>query len=216
MKLPPRDHPQRKQQGMALLIALIVLVVVTILGLVSMRTALFQNRVSINNQVETLAFQSAESGLDYVMDFARQQSAGPDGIPNNGDPGEIPVTDPAHVFNQAISNPEARRVCQTEDGSTPVAEDTGIQVGQENSDITAAFETLEGEDGLCDPLPGVPARVTVMVKEAAGGSDLIEGFDVSGSSALTVQIVARGDIPNTSVSSIHAEEWFRPGPGGVD
>jgi len=216
MRFARRSTPRRNQQGMALLIALIVLVVVTILGLVSMRTALFQNRVSINNQVETLTFQAAESGLDYVMDFAQRQSAGPDGILNNGDPGEIPVSDPDHIFNQAISNTEARRVCPTSDGSDPVSENTGLSVGSEDEDIVEAFGMLDDDDALCDPLPGTAARVTVMVKEAGGGGDLIEGFDVSGSAALTVQIVAQGDIPNSNVRSIHAEDWARPGPGGVD
>lgn len=189
----------RDQQGMALLIALIVLVVVSMLGVVSMRTALFQNRVSINNQVETLAFQAAETGLDDTMALAKAQAHGPNGVDDGGGLDDVATTSENHLFGQAINdrmNP--RRVCMTEDGNQVIDSSHGTRIDDEHIESTEP----------CDPVDGATARVTTMVSETLPDPDAIQGYDLETYTALAVQIRAEGNIPNTNINSIHVEKWW--------
>lgn len=63
-------HGGVAQRGVALLIALVVLIVVTLLGTAAMRSALFQSKVAVNAQASQLLFQGAESGLESITSHA--------------------------------------------------------------------------------------------------------------------------------------------------
>lgn len=56
----------RHQQGVALLVTLVLLVIVTFMGLVAMRSGLLNVAMSTNSQVDTLLFQSADAGVTSV------------------------------------------------------------------------------------------------------------------------------------------------------
>lgn len=58
-----RCSPPRHQQGVALVVALVLLLVVTIIGLASMRGTSMQERISANMYDRSLAFQRAEAAL---------------------------------------------------------------------------------------------------------------------------------------------------------
>jgi type IV pilus assembly protein PilX len=59
-----RGHARgRRQRGVALVVALILLVVMTLLGLVASRGTLLQERMSANSYDRSLAFQRSESAL---------------------------------------------------------------------------------------------------------------------------------------------------------
>lgn len=63
-----RTHRNLKQcqNGAALITALVMLVILTMLGLSSMTTNTMEERMSANSQEINRAFQSAESGLDQA------------------------------------------------------------------------------------------------------------------------------------------------------
>lgn len=185
-------RPRHGQRGMALLIALVVLVVVSILGVVAMRTALFQSRVSVNSQIQNLAFQAAESGLDSALQRAKEQIA--DGImPRNE----------AHIFNQAV-NVRPQRVCLTEDG---------VQVIPDG--IYNAADAPDYSDGTeCEALPESNTTVTTVLGLAPDSHTLaIQNMDpMNGAVAQGMQMRAYAEVPNTHVTAVHAEEWgmYRP------
>lgn len=56
----------KKQQGAALMTALIMLVILTMLGLSSMSTNTMEERMAANSQEVNRAFQAAETGLDLA------------------------------------------------------------------------------------------------------------------------------------------------------
>jgi len=56
-------HGARKQRGVALVVALILLVVATLIGLAASRGAMLQERMSSNTYDRSLAFQRSESAL---------------------------------------------------------------------------------------------------------------------------------------------------------
>lgn len=58
-----RSFPPRRQQGVALVVALVLLLVVTMIGLASMRGTSLQERMSANMYDRSLAFQRAEGAL---------------------------------------------------------------------------------------------------------------------------------------------------------
>lgn len=177
---------------MVLAIALIVLVVVSILGIVAMRTALFQNRVSINSQLETLAFQAAQSGLSAMVAL--------------DDTATTTVDERSTFFEQAyLDSDSPRRVCLTATGT--LASDSTH--GTRDPDTQAI-----GFDTPCDALPNNPARVTTMISRSPNSGGMLEGTDPESGGEMTVQMRAEGDVPDTRVRSISAEDWYRGAPAG--
>lgn len=63
MKQPRHLSASRRQSGVALIVVLILLMVMTLLGLASLRGTLMEERMSANLFDRSLAFQAAESAL---------------------------------------------------------------------------------------------------------------------------------------------------------
>lgn len=60
-----------RQQGAALIVVLMLLVIITILGIASMRGAIMQERMAANVTTRGMAFQVAEAGLRQAEIIAR-------------------------------------------------------------------------------------------------------------------------------------------------
>src|SRR5690606_27310667 len=58
---------QSYQRGAVLLMALIVLIMVSLLGLSAMRASIFSNKVSIGVQADTMTFEAAETALGLTF-----------------------------------------------------------------------------------------------------------------------------------------------------
>jgi len=66
MKKPANNlsNPQRrKQSGVTLVITLILMVLITVIGIASLRTTSLEEKMAANMQQSTRAFESAESGI---------------------------------------------------------------------------------------------------------------------------------------------------------
>jgi type IV pilus assembly protein PilX len=64
-----RLHSAHGQRGAALIVALVFLIVLTLLGVSSMRTSTLQERMAGNLRDSNLAFQAAEAGLREAEQF---------------------------------------------------------------------------------------------------------------------------------------------------
>lgn len=102
-------RPLRRQQGAALVTVLVLLLVMTLLGIVSVRATVLEERMSAGMLDRSLAFQAAEAALREgerratVVAFpASGCSSGVCGIP---DPSAAPVWESATVWANA---PEAQ------------------------------------------------------------------------------------------------------------
>jgi type IV pilus assembly protein PilX len=56
-------YPRRAQRGAALIVALILLIVITLVGLAAVGTTILQNKMTANQYDRQIAFQSAEAAL---------------------------------------------------------------------------------------------------------------------------------------------------------
>ncbi len=66
--MPHRDPPPRRRQaGVALITALVILVILTILGVTALSTTSLEQRMAVGVQEGQRAFQAAESGLMMTM-----------------------------------------------------------------------------------------------------------------------------------------------------
>jgi Tfp pilus assembly protein PilX len=62
-----RNHPlPRRQRGVALIVTLFILVIVTFIGLIAMRSGMQQVAMSTNSQVAVVLFQNADAGTTSV------------------------------------------------------------------------------------------------------------------------------------------------------
>ncbi len=76
--MPSSNVPNcRQQQGAALIISLIVLLVLTILGVQSMQTSVLEERMAGNFKDKRQAFEAAEAGLKAAEAFINLQTAPP-------------------------------------------------------------------------------------------------------------------------------------------
>lgn len=58
-----RQNVKRRQDGFSLLIALVFLLILTVLGMVAMRSATLQEKMTGHSRDKTIAFLAAEAGL---------------------------------------------------------------------------------------------------------------------------------------------------------
>lgn len=187
--------PHRRQEGMALLIALVVLVVVSILGATSMRSALFQGKVSVNQQASQLTFQGAESGIESVFEQSVFQV-------ENG----VPPQNPNHIFYRAVISGEPLRLCYSAGGAVSVDNEV--------------VRTVSGTDLLFDmddcPQRGDnPVVVTAVVAAPPPGLDQslpLEGTSLCGNNTTcfgTTQIYSRAfaSIAGRGLERSHVQMW---------
>lgn len=178
----------RKQRGIAMLVALVVLVVVSILGVTAMRIALFQNKVSINSQLSQHLFQGAETGLQGVSALMLSELVD----------GQHPLADPLATLARAASG-QVVRIC-IDGAGVPAAAGTANRTGPEEFD----YEPCDSFDGnrlavtgiLAPPPPDVPAAVP------------IEGYDVNGNYMLQ-QVYSRSyaGIGGVRAQASHVQMW---------
>lgn len=62
---PERTYPHR-QRGVVLIVTLVILVIITFVGLIAMRTGMLQVAMSTNSQVSAVLFQNADAGTGSV------------------------------------------------------------------------------------------------------------------------------------------------------
>ena len=68
---------KRRQVGVALIMALVFLILLTILGLTAMSTTILQEKMTANMKDKNLAFQAAESGLVAAEQWLNAQLSKP-------------------------------------------------------------------------------------------------------------------------------------------
>lgn len=173
---------------MALLVALVVLVVVSMLGVTAMRLALFQNKVSINSQVAQHLFQGAETGLQGISTLMLSEMVD----------GEHPLQDAAGSLARAV-NGEVLRICVDDEGvpaDSGNANRTGPETFQFQPCASFAGNRLSVTSILAPPPPDIPAAVP------------IEGYDVNGNYVLQ-QVYSRSyaGIGGIRAQASHVQLW---------
>ena len=93
-RLPPSTRPLCRQQGVALIVALILLVVITVIGLAAIRTSTLQEKMAGNTFDRAQAFQVAEA----TMQLASATILPPAAAPN-------PATYQANAYTNCANNP---------------------------------------------------------------------------------------------------------------
>jgi len=62
---------QSKQAGAALIVALVILLAVTMIGISAVKSGLFHERMAFNAQANELSFQAAETAISGVIEEAK-------------------------------------------------------------------------------------------------------------------------------------------------
>lgn len=65
----------RRQRGVALLIALLILVIVSLMGTTAMRTSMFSAKIATGTQISAMAFEGAESAISATIHNLKNDSA---------------------------------------------------------------------------------------------------------------------------------------------
>ena len=112
-----------QQEGVALIVALLILVIISILGVSAMRTSIFNARISLGAQVGTMTFQAAESAIAAVYEEAISD-----------------ITQPGHVLGNALTQKSA--------GLIQIQDRCVTRTDKRKADLCAAGDFLDSRDLL--------------------------------------------------------------------
>ncbi|WP_321413291.1 pilus assembly PilX N-terminal domain-containing protein [uncultured Desulfobacter sp.] len=94
-------HPVNNNEGSALIIALMILVVVTIIGVSSMNTSTIEIKIASNDRLYKTSFYAADGGTEVGRELIEQNIACADGF--NAEPltiGSVEVVDKDFAFQE--------------------------------------------------------------------------------------------------------------------
>lgn len=179
------------QQGVALLVALMILVIISLMGIAAMRTSLFNAKIAASAQGGTMAFQAAESAISAVYDEAR-----------NGDP-----SDPTNVIGAAVSAYGAA-------GATEI-QYRCVTAAKISTKAKCASSDYLDSRGLVKA--GSRTLLTGVRQDLSGGSQI----SVTASSTIAYGYydfltVAKGSVPAFNIDNYNAQEFTKFGPLGTD
>lgn len=96
--------PPRRQQGIVLVVGLVFLLVLTIIGVTSLRTTTLQERMAGNLQQRTVAFQDAEARISRLIDSLNATSINLSTNDTCDETNIDPDTNPDSVNANAVSS----------------------------------------------------------------------------------------------------------------
>lgn len=153
----------KKQQGMALVMGLMLLLVITLLGIATLRGTSMQERMSANNQQQAITFQGAEAAIRVVMDELRAVTQPPAGVTQS-------------VLITALNN-----------GTAPTA--TQLATTQRTADSTSQYAGATVSNGTTSTATLTYANTTISAGSSMGigssGSILNYNFVIDASSTQT-------------------------------
>lgn len=170
--------PVAKQQGAALIVSLMILLIMAIIGVSALSNTGLEEKMSKNFQSSTIAFQAAESAIQQVV---IQGDAGGTGQYDN--PFYVAADDPLLMALDA----------GLDDASTVVSHDLDPNAYIVNTQLNANSTVIYKSDGYC---PGTSTDVSICYYFEVSAAVEIEN---TGTTATHVQGVGRPS-PNTNAS----------------
>lgn len=167
------------QQGIALIVVLVLLIAVSLLGVAVMRSAAMQERMSANLRDRSVAFESAESVLRHVQTVVMASGAWAQTPPSNADcsnlgvcprgatPSWQPAPDSAYDADRLPQEPEYWVEYLGQDVANKVDDDAQCKSEEERNNPNLDCRTLS-------------YRVTVRSR-AAGRADVLIQANIVGS-----------------------------------
>lgn len=173
-----------KERGLALMVALLVLVIISVLGITAMRTSMFNARVALGAQTSVMVFQGAESAINAVV------------IEAIGDTQDLPN----HVIGRAMRQlslgvVEIQERCVTAANPSVVGTCGADDFLDARSRVKASSQTIVKRNVR-------PAAGTQL--SSAGSSTTSFGF-------YDFVTVAEAEIPAFNLSETHVQEMTRFG-----
>lgn len=104
---PGGSRLAERQQGVSLVIVLVLLIATSLLGMAVLRSSAMQERMSANLRDRSLAFQAAESALRYAQDVVLSGSSWDTSVPTVDDctNSSVCVVDPTDPASAAFVPP---------------------------------------------------------------------------------------------------------------
>jgi Tfp pilus assembly protein PilX len=177
-----------RQQGMALLVTMVILVVVTTMGLIAMRSGMLHLAIGTNAQVSMLNFQEADSGIVSVEKAVGTGSTAQNAILPNGVLGMAPGFERIACMKQgalsAPTTPTGMVRCNVSTMNTDASSGRGsmaVQVSMINP-TNAVGEGQSGEVYGSD-IDATPTAGTLLIRTYS--TSVIPNF--GGATTTTVQ-----------------------------
>lgn len=113
------------QKGAVLVVSLIILLLMTIIGVTSMRTTIMEERMAGNMRDRMLAFESAEAGLKFAQDFIESNVVSLGSFDDDGSDG---------LYDDSVPQDKTKNIWEVIDW-------TGSDAGNNNKAISGSAMT---------------------------------------------------------------------------
>lgn len=186
-----RSPRRSTQRGAVLFVTLMILLIITILGIASMRLGLTQSVISRNATVDNVLFQSSEAVLNVVMTEATI-------CDNTNSCQSI-----SNVVGGAASGTPTIR-CLTNEGVKSVS--TVADCGKTILGVASNYMDKKG------------TIRAYAVTTSTGGTAPLEGTDMAAFGGASFKTEATSEIPSLGVSTTHVQEFYKvaPSPEALD
>ncbi|MGA8260303.1 MAG: PilX N-terminal domain-containing pilus assembly protein [Arenicellales bacterium] len=156
-----RTRAPASQQGIVLVIGLVFLLVLTIIGITSLRTTTLEERMAGNLQQHTIAFQDAEAKIALVLNSLNgsQSTLSTDDSCATLNPGSYPapvnpsVVTSYHTCDQYLGTSEPGRLTNTAEGSQTYL----LHFRIESESTTAGHANVTLQQGIYQRGPRSPS-----------------------------------------------------------
>lgn len=163
-------HLKRRQAGVALIMSLVFLVLLTILGLTAMSTTILQEKMTANMKDKNLAFQAAETGLVTAEQWLNAQLSKPV-FPNTAVGLYLPSTTDTANWDSVIWSGTVNLVVFP---NTPTGSGVGSLASVETAPKYIIEDLGEAQDGslvLPKDYKGVGKTILRITARGTGGTD---------------------------------------------
>ena len=168
------------QRGVALIIALMILVIISIIGIAAMRTSLFNTKIATSAQASTMSFEGAETAISAVFDEATNQ----------------PFETPGHVVGYAVAELGVGKTVVVDRCVTQA--DAFAQKACTNADFVDSRDLVQASSRTIVKKTGRFKTGNVLTTNT-GGSTSIQYYDFI--------TVADGHVPALKMENYNVQEF---------
>lgn len=172
-----RRYVLQMQHGAALMVALIILMMVSVIGVASLKQSVVQSRIAANSNVSGIAFQAADSAVENVLIDVAQR------VPPAG--GVIKSLATMSVVRRCVGGEASPGVCNTLQGSANVTASSETTfanrperpvTGSSTNTNVWRFYTVTGTGRVgASALAEISHEQEVARMEVAAGGDIFDG-----------------------------------------
>ena len=209
------QHRVNNEEGFVLVVALMILVILSLIGIAGLNTSIFEKQIAGNDWNSKLTFYSADSGVEVGQELIEQSISCPGGFGQNFNTDALLGPNPpnqgtVYVPNKALKLWANPPVDADKTNATTTSDD--VLVGATslgNADASFNFDGKNPAEAP-PPVPRVDIQVGGKAEQNLGGAlQQLAGYEGVGKGAAGGGISILYDVHALSYGTKNSESWVQ-------